>query len=233
MLIVVVIVTTIVLLQDCPSGFSLKDLSVAMDNDHKEWRQLLDDQDLFPVDRMRLRPVQILLNFRHKLKKATSPQLQGLSAYLEATAVFYDGMENLDESWQEREAALGDACKYFTALQNFCPENLNGYGKQAKNFNGLTDNLFFQLETTVTNTEKLNKIHESVYGTPFTRCAHLGTNVCELFFSIIRAKVPSFFFFYFQSLIKTSLLTGQIPEFVAICHCLRTCLVRICEATRL
>jgi hypothetical protein len=182
--------------KDCPDGFALRDLSEALDN-HPQWRKYISDQDLFPTDKMKLSPVLKLLEFRRHMKNESEPKLKALYEFLDRTADFFNAMEDEDFSVDDRKVCFLRSWKYFAKLQAFCPENLNPsdvYRKKKKNINGLSENLFFQIKTTLFSLQRLNKINVTHYGAEIGHPSHLGTNVCELFFSLIRHKVrfPSF-----------------------------------------
>lgn len=83
----------------------------------------------------------------------------------------YDATEKTRDQLESRVKAFSEAVKYFEALQ------------------GLTPDLLYYLRTSLDSLVALRTYHRQKYNSDFSMTTHLGTNIVENYFSIIRGKV--------------------------------------------
>jgi len=153
-----------------------------MNHLHKLWEEdeqlqaALKYDDMFPQDKMHVKNVEKLLKIPQLLEKHTSLEAKGLKQYLEicydfsscfTTNTFLDQKLNKTQLKEKLQKCL----KYFQLLHK-PPGSLSS---------SLTGNLFFQIETTVSNYIALSTFCDSK-GIVLSFQSHLSTNIVENFF---------------------------------------------------
>ncbi len=140
---------------------------------------MLEDQDLCPSDKMELKRVVNLLNpeVSKWLRETGDKDAIALAEYLEFANMLYTSFNSNDLSWNVKIDRLTKSTTYFTSIEE--QEIVNHLHKLTKDTAmhiKSTIESILQLRTWWVNTMKESEL--------FT--THLGTNVVENFFSIIR-----------------------------------------------
>jgi len=148
--------------------FSMRDLydfSVT----HPQFRNYFK-HDVFPVDKMIIKPVIDLLNvdFIDFLKNSESTQeIKGLVSYFEFMKEFYE-VFRVNENWERKEKRITELLKIIQKLDN----------------SGLSCHLIFELNLTLKNLLILKKNYPDV-----ELFSVFSTLIVENFFSCVRQKV--------------------------------------------